>query len=280
MRDVFAYCVLVIKRALREFIDAFGWNKTTVIGILSYGVVLWLRYRAKGAPAMVEEWQVWKDYFANAIAPTLIAAAVVALLCIIKAAASIHKEQTENQSNQKRAGLYGEIKQVYFRPGYAPEGLDWYVLINLFLVNQGHSITVKEFRINLTVGERDYFGLTVPIRDLRLLRTEYEPGFDPIEVRVEDSLATVELSSHMLLEPRVGRDGWLQFRVSGIRFPDGPSVTDPMQIAVLVIDAVGENHVIRGSSPWRQNGRIVGGINPGRFGAVDLVNRTDPDHRL
>lgn len=264
LRDLVSYSALVIKRALREFIDAFGWNRTTVIGILTYGLVLWLRYRAKGIPAMVEEWQVWKDYFGNAIAPTLIAAAIVALLCIIKAAASIHKEQRENLSNQRRADISGTIGQVYIRSGYAPQGLDWYLLINLFLVNQGDSITVKEFRISLTVGGKDYSGFAVPIRDLRLLRTEYEPGFDPIEVKVEESLTDLELSKHMLLEPRIGRDGWLQFRVSGIRYPDGPRLTDPMSITVVVIDALGENHPIKGRSPWYQSGRLVGGLPSNR----------------
>jgi hypothetical protein len=73
-RDVVAYCWTVLKRALREFFDAFGWNKTTLVGILIYIAVLAWRYRIKGLPIVMEEFRTWQTYIAEAVPATLIVA--------------------------------------------------------------------------------------------------------------------------------------------------------------------------------------------------------------
>src|SRR5436189_132083 len=91
--EVVAYCKTVLRRALREFLDAFGLNRTTVITGLIYAAVLLWRYRTKGKPAMIEEAAAWKSYLTDAVPPTLIVAGAVTLLCIIKASALIYKEQ-------------------------------------------------------------------------------------------------------------------------------------------------------------------------------------------
>jgi hypothetical protein len=177
--ETIKYCLLVLKRSKDELLDAVGLNRQTIATAVFYFVALFLRFRSKGRPVVIEELaSLLKLYLLDAVWPTVITALAVSAVCIIKAAASIHKEQSENISNTNAARpkltgffqncqvySYGHPTQESSQDGKAilffsgherPLGLE--VLVKFRMVNEALvSTTLHNFNLKIIYKGQEGF---------------------------------------------------------------------------------------------------------------------------
>jgi hypothetical protein len=92
LRSMARYLKLILRRTASETWQTIGLNRQTIFAVLIYAALLALFWLRGGRDAIVSELTTWVKLV---LEPTLIAVGILLVLSVVKAAHSIHEEQTQ-----------------------------------------------------------------------------------------------------------------------------------------------------------------------------------------
>ncbi|HJT26391.1 MAG TPA: hypothetical protein VJ784_03190 [Pyrinomonadaceae bacterium] len=205
---------------------------------------------------MTQEVTAWQTYLIDAIPPTLITIGVIAVLCIVKAASSLHKEldtkiqEVEGRLSADKPKIEGEIQSIFVTAfsdwvrsgdGKVDEFKEVGLLATLrvFLINKSPiATTLKHVSLRIDKAEdENSYGAFRP-EDSDILRRPWDSRKPLQEQDTVENLAC----SRRVLELGRGVDGYLQFKVHGMFLNrEGTTSLSPV---LIVTDAWGETHEI------------------------------------
>jgi hypothetical protein len=174
-----------------------------------------------------------------------------------------HRAMLSERSKNEKPDIRGEIREFYAVTdrGSAPEGCDCFAILKVYLVNHSQTAsTIKDYALSMTTnGGLTYHSvakLSTSTWDLAkdsVTRHGFATGTRQIQERPFDLSTSVAMA--FPLQRGDGKEGWLAFCIK----VDGKEDEnlEALNVILTLTDALGNQHNITGTSPWKNTGIII-----------------------
>ena len=174
-----------------------------------------------------------------------------------------HRTVLSERLKNENPDIKGEITEFYVATdwGSAPEGCDCFAILKVFLVNHSQATsTIKDYTLSMTTkGGLTYHSIakvSTSIWDLakdQETRRGFETGTRQIQERLFDLSTSAAMS--FPLKRGDGKNGWLAFCMKADGKED--ELLEVLRVTLTLTDALGNQHDITGSGPWKNSGSAV-----------------------